>query len=189
MIIYKITNKTNKKSYIGQTVKILKIRWNEHCQKRGGCTALYSAIKKYGKDNFDLEVITECKSIDEMNLRETFYIKLFNTLAHNGYNLTTGGNNFTMLLGSRKGTKNSFYGKKHSEETKKKMSILRIGKYIGENNPSARLTNQQVELIRELYEMKENNKRYYSTQHLSGLARVSYSQIYRIVNYKSFVIC
>ena len=36
---------------------------------------------------------------------------------------------------SRKGEDNPFYGKKHTEETRKKISESRKGKYVGENSP------------------------------------------------------
>jgi len=50
MIIYKITNKINKKIYIGQTIRHLSVRWGQHLRSKNGCTALKSALKKYGKE-------------------------------------------------------------------------------------------------------------------------------------------
>ena len=55
--IYKITNKVNNKVYIGQTSRSLEIRWREH-KSRAGCyytSHLYSAMNKYGVDNFIFE--------------------------------------------------------------------------------------------------------------------------------------
>lgn len=88
--IYLITNKINNKSYIGLTIRDnVKERWREHCKKsRSGVSALTSAILKYGKNNFEFTVL-EYTAFPES--REQYYIKQYNTLSPNGYNLTTGG--------------------------------------------------------------------------------------------------
>jgi len=49
MIIYKITNKINGKSYIGQTIQKLEYRIGDHFSGHGNARRLSSAIKKYGK--------------------------------------------------------------------------------------------------------------------------------------------
>lgn len=86
--IYKITNKVNGKSYIGQSIDINR-RWNEH--KTGSYTsAIHLAIIKYGIENFIWEILEEC-SIKELDIKEKYYIQQYNTLAPNGYNLTDGG--------------------------------------------------------------------------------------------------
>lgn len=76
------------------------------------CTFLKNAINKYGKNNFKIEVIEECFSLEELDLKESYFIKELNTLAPNGYNLTTGG-----------------AAPKHSDITKEKMSKTRKGKH------------------------------------------------------------
>jgi group I intron endonuclease len=118
MDIYLITNKQNNKKYVGQCKTIdsngkyygFKKRWYAHCSKNSKCTYLKNAIEKYGKQNFEIELITQCTA-EQSDELEIFYIKTYNTLVPNGYNLETGGN------------KNKFL----SEETKKKMSLSRIG--------------------------------------------------------------
>ena len=87
-IIYKITNKVNNKSYIGQTRYTLQFRWNQHLHKKDN-TYFHNAISKYGKDNFSLEILEEC-DVEKLNDREIFYIAKFDTF-NNGYNLTIGG--------------------------------------------------------------------------------------------------
>ena len=58
--IYKITNKVNGKVYIGQS-RDIKRRWYEHRKVKGDYDRhsypLYSAIEKYGIDNFEFEII------------------------------------------------------------------------------------------------------------------------------------
>lgn len=135
MLIYKITNKTNGNSYIGQTIRTIEERWTEHCKKTSDCSAIANAIQKYGKENFDIEIICSALSIEELNKKEQYFIKEFNTLKPNGYNLTTGGLNFERTLESNNkmserqiGEKNHNFGKKASKETKLLMSEAHMGK-------------------------------------------------------------
>jgi group I intron endonuclease len=90
MFIYKITNKINDKTYIGQTIKDIKKRWSVHCSSNS-CTALKSAIQKYGPENFTIEEIDGANSLSELNYKEWLLIHKFNSLAPNGYNIREGG--------------------------------------------------------------------------------------------------
>ena len=74
-IIYKITNIINNKVYIGQTVNTIKQRWNKHCHSNG-CRSLYNAILKYGKENFNIEII-ETLPIEELDEREIYWINYY----------------------------------------------------------------------------------------------------------------
>lgn len=87
--IYKITNKLNGKSYIGQSNNIER-RIKEH-QTKGASSRipLDIAIQKYGKDNFIYEVIEEVLP-EQLNERESFWIKYYNTV-ETGYNCSEGG--------------------------------------------------------------------------------------------------
>lgn len=94
--IYKITNKTNGKCYIGQSKDIF-TRWKQHIYNTHYKDINYmitNAINKYGKENFLWEILEECDS-EELNQKEIFYIKEFNSYIgwgdSNGYNMTTGG--------------------------------------------------------------------------------------------------
>ena len=91
--IYKITNKINGKSYIGQTIQNVKERFYQHCatkcSKAVSNMAIHRAIKKYGKSNFTVEVIEEIDSAN-LNDRERYWIKYYNSY-NNGYNSTKEG--------------------------------------------------------------------------------------------------
>ena len=98
--IYCLTSPSGKK-YVGQCVKQLSSgkkwgyiqRWKDHIRdanSKNYCRQLNNAINKYGSENFTIEVIKEC-NIYELNYYEEHYIKLYNTLSPNGYNLTSGG--------------------------------------------------------------------------------------------------
>ena len=91
--IYKITNLINGKSYIGKTLLTIDERWNEHCRairrKRCEKRPLYSAMNKYGIENFKIEQIEECDD-NVVNEREEYWIEYFGTFK-SGYNATIGG--------------------------------------------------------------------------------------------------
>jgi group I intron endonuclease len=92
-LIYKITNNINKKCYIGQTARTLYKRYNGVKINRVDNEPLKRAYKKYGKENFIIEILEFDVPLDLLNDREKFYIKKFNCMAPNGYNLTEGGDN------------------------------------------------------------------------------------------------
>jgi group I intron endonuclease len=82
--IYKITNTTNNKSYIGYTTNPTE-RWAAHRHNQGS-KLVFQAIKKYGLNKIKFKVIAE-DNVDN----EQSYIDKYNTIAPNGYNLTDGG--------------------------------------------------------------------------------------------------
>lgn len=95
--IYKITNTINNKVYIGQTKTSIKKRWNAHKTRYNDNNrqGIYSAMRKYGIDNFKIEKIVECP-IEDLDEMEKFYIKKYNSF-YNGYNLTFGGEGSSTL--------------------------------------------------------------------------------------------
>ena len=86
--IYKITNLTNGLSYIGQSNEIEK-RWQSHINHKSS-SLIHQAIKIFGVENFSFEVLEECLST-ELNEKEKYWIKYYNTFEGDGYNLTPGG--------------------------------------------------------------------------------------------------
>lgn len=95
--IYKITNKVNSKVYIGQTSRSIEIRWQEHLRHAfepnisGYNNHFYKAVRKYGADNFIIELVEQCDN-DIMSEREIFWIDFYNSYnSEYGYNLTRGG--------------------------------------------------------------------------------------------------
>ena len=88
-IIYLIKSPSNK-YYVGQTVQTIEKRWIQHCKSGSNCTLLKKAIDKYGKDSFEITVLVKC-SVDHIDSYEIKFIELYDSLAPNGYNCTTGG--------------------------------------------------------------------------------------------------
>ena len=143
-IIYKITNKINGKIYIGQTIKSLKERWSGHLtsahhpQPRHAHIGLYLAINKYGAENFDLEVIDEANSEEELNEKEIYWIRYFDSY-NTGYNMTTGGNQ-----------NRTFDYSKHPDAAniKRKMSESKLG---GKNNRARKVKCKNIVTGEELF--------------------------------------
>jgi group I intron endonuclease len=119
--IYKITNLSTGKIYIGQAVSHilnhkryrpygLDGRFRCHISeafstKKNQSHYLNNAIRKYGAIDFNCELLEYCE-ISDANDREIHYIKTYDSLFPNGYNLKNGGSVFT-----------------HSDESKKRVSI------------------------------------------------------------------
>lgn len=93
--IYKITNKTNGKCYIGKSLNIEE-RWQYHIAHRNVAREynkpLYCAFRKYGIENFSFEIVEEINNYEEIaNEREKYWIEYFNSYGSTGYNATKGG--------------------------------------------------------------------------------------------------
>lgn len=110
-----ITNIINNKKYIGQTVSYLSSgrkygvirRWTSHVSDAknkadNGIRHFCNAIRKYGKDNFNVEILLIC-NLEMMDYYEKEFIKLYDTLSPKGYNLETGGANKKRLHQETKG--------------------------------------------------------------------------------------
>lgn len=93
--IYKIENKINGKVYIGQSVNIEE-RWKKHKSISNNINheyknyPLYRSMSKHGLENFNFSIIEECL-IDQLDEKEIYWIKYYNSLVPNGYNRTLGG--------------------------------------------------------------------------------------------------
>lgn len=123
--IYKHTNTVTGKAYIGYTSLTMEERWKQHVKlafqpsKKDSCIKLWRAIRKYGVDSWDHEILTYMDTEQQAHELEISLIESHNTFKK-GYNTTRGGEGF-------KGT--------HTDDTKKKMSFLKKGKYDGSKNP------------------------------------------------------
>ena len=92
--IYIIRNTINSKVYIGQTKVSLKLRFQNHLSaaRNGKDYVIGKAIRKYGEENFYIELLEEC-TIEELNERERYWISYFNSTDNKfGYNISIGGN-------------------------------------------------------------------------------------------------
>ena len=84
-MIYLITNKNNNKKYVGKTSRTVAARFAEHCRcaNRGSQTYFHKAIRKYGADSFNIDILDE-------NYSNDLEILWISRLAPE-YNMTPGG--------------------------------------------------------------------------------------------------
>ena len=101
MWIYKITNIQNNKVYIGQSIRPIEQRFKRHINDvlhNKLDTHFVRAIREYGVDSFKLEEIDSAKTQEELNKKEQYWIKYYNSVKE-GYNETDaiekcGGNTY-----------------------------------------------------------------------------------------------
>jgi len=111
-VIYCHKNKINGRCYIGSTIQDTKKRWRKSDKSYSSyktCTVFYRALKKYGWDNFDTDILMVVFSEDDLSLYEGILISSYNSVAPNGYNTVS-------IIEGRV---------KYTEETKKKISESR----------------------------------------------------------------
>jgi group I intron endonuclease len=157
--IYKIRNLTTNKIYVGQAVSHI-LNHNKYrpygyigrfkchiseafSQKKNQSHYLNNAIRKYGINDFEIELIEYCE-LKDADEKEIYYIKSNNSLFPNGYNLKNGGNTFT-----------------HSDESKKRVSNGVI-KYF-ENRKYDRfknITNIDDDIEKYIKPLHKNNIQY-----------------------------
>jgi len=124
MVIYKTTNLTNGKIYIGQDS-------NDNPEYFGSGLILYKAIKKYGKENLIKEILECCDSKKQLNEQEKYWIKYYNSTNKKiGYNISKGGTGGKLVEkdGKKGKTYEEYYGPERAAEIKVKQSKKRKGK-------------------------------------------------------------
>ena len=135
-VIYKLTS-PNGKCYVGQSWNY-RHRWN--CYRNNftkGQPKLTNAFKKHGSKNFKYEIIDKSTNQKELNAKEYTYISFYNSVK-NGYNcdLSCNGHKHSeeskrkISIGRKKWLKNhvhNWLGKHHSKKAKKKMSLSQTG--------------------------------------------------------------
>lgn len=126
MIIYKATNKINGKIYIGQTVNTLQHRANQHLQETKNSTRkntyFHNAIQKYGFENFIFIEIDHASNIEELNIKEQYWIEYYNSTNKTiGYNLDSGGVNCYKSESTKRKIGDTTIAKWNNPETAQKM--------------------------------------------------------------------
>ena len=192
MYIYKITNKVNGKVYIGQSIRPIEQRFQRHINDAVNNildTHFARAIRKYGKENFYIELVETCDNQTELNLREQYWIRKYDSI-NNGYNETDA----TSKCGG-----NTYMSKTESEmkEISEKISKTKLGS----KNPHSRsvkvfniVTNEEkvfdtVNDCRKFF--NEKNHRFITTR-VTGLTKSLYKNEWKIAytedEYREFSI-
>lgn len=141
MHVYVITNTVNDKIYVGQHSKDdlqkylrhkIKDAFSGHCKSRH----LVSAIHKYGSEAFTIQSLVRPIDKQQMDELEKFFIRTLDARTPAiGYNLTDGG----------EGT----WGWCPSKRTRRRMGVASSRVNAGEGNGRAKLTPEQVKVIRD----------------------------------------
>ena len=114
-------------SYIGQTLGDPQTRIRVHFRQEGSLR-LANAIRKHGVDEFRYEILETDILADALSEREIYWIKHFNSVAPNGYNLTHGGEGGTPSAETRAKISEANKGRLPSEATLEKLSKSLTGK-------------------------------------------------------------
>jgi group I intron endonuclease len=212
--VYLITNTINEKLYVGKSNNPNK-RWNAHKQtaRSGPADTKYSylhkAIKKYGSDNFMLEIIDSFPNEELAFAAERNCITFYLMTGFKLYNLTAGGEgssgykhsaeskkkfsgennpNFGKPMSglrkerfkfSAKGSAHPLFGRAVSEETKNKISTIKTN---SPNKPS-KLTWNDVGRIRELYDQRIS-----ATEIARGYPQVHENTVFHICSGRTWKI-
>lgn len=157
--IYKATNKINGKSYIGFDSNYPKRKFDHKHTFTTGNEVFYKALRKYGWDNFQWEILYQSKDGNHTkDVMENKFIVEYNTFIHfqdsQGYNMTLGGDG---VLGFKK-----------SKETKEKFKQTCFKLYgyehhssspiIKEKKKETNLANWGFEFTLQSPEVKEKSK-------------------------------
>ena len=126
--VYQHKNKINEKVYIGITSQKPEQRWGSQGCNYKSSPHFYSAIQKYGWDNFEHNILFTDLTKEQACLKEQELIKEYNSMNREfGYNSTSGGDIFTM-----------------NEETKQKMSQAMIRNQNGLGHPCSEEKKEKI---------------------------------------------
>jgi group I intron endonuclease len=192
--IYLMTNTITNMNYVGQTWTHRKNRgkykpfgyegrFRDHISealcntKKKQCRYLNNAIRHYGKDAFTVTCVYTCP-LDELDDWEKYYIKTYNTMYPNGYNLTDGGKSHIRLKSDclpleTKTPKKRGGSTMRTEETRKKMSErLREVMNTDENKRRQMLITKQQHM-RQKYEKFKGEQ--FDVQNLDQYIHIKHS--------------
>lgn len=140
-IVYQYKNKINGKIYIGITSRKPEERWGSNGCNYKTSPHFYSAIQKYGWDNFEHNILFTNLTKEQACLKEQELIKEFNSMNREyGYNSTSGGEIFTMNEETKQKISQSMMGNKNglghvcTEEKKQKISEAQKGRKFTEEH-------------------------------------------------------
>ena len=139
--VYQHKNKINGKIYIGITMQIPEKRWGRNGCNYKSSPHFYSAIQKYGWNNFEHNILFINLTKEEACLKEEELIKEFNSMNREyGYNSTSGGDIFVMNEETKQKISQALVGNQNnlghscSEEKKKKISEAQKGREFTEEH-------------------------------------------------------
>lgn len=158
--IYKIINRVNGKHYVGQTNDLEK-RWKGHlqCAENESGYLLHNAIRKYGCENFEFEMIEACEDEDANELEKKWILHYESF--DKGYNLTSGGDSeFKRSELTIQRMSESKRGHEVSEETRKKIGDANRGRVMSKE------TREKMSRSRKGHEVSEETREKIREKHI-----------------------
>ena len=143
-IVYMHTSPNNKK-YIGITSQNPNRRWGKNGNRYKTHVYFWSAIQKYGWDNFNHEILFEGLTKEEAEQKEIELIAYYKSNNINyGYNMSIGGESGSKgykysdeqrkhMSEIHKGERNGMYGKHHTKETIEKDRIAHLKENLSDD--------------------------------------------------------
>lgn len=204
--IYKITNLISNKVYVGSAINLsnrkathfYKLRNNTH-----GNSHLQNAYNKYQEENFIfeiLEIVDNCstltnieqKYIDEYKNKN---VKLYNIciVAGSTYGKQHTNETKRKMSINRTGIKNSFFGKTHTDEVKKRLSIINKTNNPFQGKKHTLESKQKMKLSIPKGETHHNSK--LTKQSVDKIRqiylneKISYNNIAKQFNVSSALVC
>lgn len=147
--IYLITNKINGMKYVG-------LRSSSEFDEKywGSGIRILNAVKKHGKENFTREILHWCETPEELRQRELEeHINRGVAKSSEYYNIMEGSNPILS------GEDNGFYGKLHTDETKKKISIANSGREMPPEEKLKRKNFWNTERGKEVKEILSSSRK------------------------------
>lgn len=166
--VYITTNERNGTVYIG---KRQKPRF-ERCYKGSG-KRLKLAFEKYGRESFSTAILEECDTTEDLCEAEKKWIRHYKENGFRLYNIAEGGKGGNNVLwaelpqtrreeineknrAAHLGERNPFYGKRHSEEMRKKARERLLGKSLP-NEHSLAIKNGKREHLKPICQIDKTN--------------------------------
>ena len=143
--VYCHTNKINGKKYFGITSQKPKYRWGENGKRYDHNNHFIAAIRKYGWDNFEHDIIAEGLSREEACKIEKSLISKYNTQnPDKGYNIGAGGEN-----GSEGSKRTPEQNKRKSEQMRVRMKFPETIEKIRQNRIGMTFSDEHIQHLRD----------------------------------------
>lgn len=204
-MIYKATNKINRKSYIGQTTQTLRMRRNDHNKQVNNHKRpkphFVRALIKHGTDSFEWTELYTNIPFEQLDNMERWIIHNYDTSScgGNGYNTELGGNSKKQLSEeTKKKISNSLIGRKRPREVVEKVRRANKGKPAWNKGKRAdpdairkmietssmvweiTCPNGEIKIIKNLSKYCRDNKLSQGNMHNTATGRVKQCKGYKV---------